>query len=523
MICSRTLLIASMAALVVPRIALPQSAMPSSDLYTHLTLVDPEKQTEIAHSYILVENGRIAAVGVGEPAKSTRPVHIHDLGGRFALPGFIDAHAHLTLGPEKVTIQDGAPTLSFRSSDAISQHYGEVALAYGVTTVRNPGGETAANARYNQMIASGTWLGPQQLAAGAIIEPPPGVAPYFAYPRTESEWQAEAAHQAALGMKYFKLYQDLSEEELATGIRVAHQHGLKAIGHLNRVSWTRAAELGIDSLEHALPTSPDLLEPPQRAQYLAGLGPDSKFMYRWFELADYNGPLVRQMVHLIVAKRITVCMTLVVNEIVYNSDNLDRAYPAEFRRYEDPETLASAMSGLKLSATGWTAEDYVRAKAVMPKVLQFARLLYDAGAAMMMGTDGHGGSTFYARELQLHVQAGIPVWAVLRMATSTTADILGIGNRTGRISPGYDADVVFLDGDPVADIAQAGHVHAVLARGQFLLSRALLQQASTARSCGADPLNTGAGAPTKCRNSASRIPLVLNSPRFNSAPTEVAE
>jgi len=507
MICRRVVLIASVVAGLA---ALPHAAKAATDLYTHLTLINPEKETRTANSYILVDNGHIAAVGVGKPRMSLPADRIHDMSGQYAMPGFIDAHAHITLGPEIVEVHDGDPAVSFKSSDAVSERYGKVALAYGVTTVRNPGGETAANARYNKMTASSAWPGPEQLAAGAIIEPPPFVAPYFAYPRTESEWQAEAAHQAALGMKYFKLYQDLTEDEVATGIRVAHQHGLKAIGHLNKVSWTRAAELGIDSVEHALPTSPDVLEPPQRAKYLAELGPDSKFMYQWFELADYNGPKIQQMVHLIVEKKVTVCMTLVVNEIVYNTDNLERVLPEEFRRHEDPATLASDLTGLKLSATGWTPEDYVRAKAVMPKVLQFARMFYDAGAAMMIGTDGHGGSTFYARELELHVQAGIPVWAVLRMATSKAADILAIGDQTGRIAPGYQADVVFLDGDPVADISQAGKVHAVLTKGRFFLSSKLLEEPSAAigrgiRSSAVFANEHRCEAPTSCHRDAVRV------------------
>jgi imidazolonepropionase-like amidohydrolase len=112
----------------------------------------------------------------------------------------------------------------------------------------------------------------------------------------------------------------------------------------------------------------------------------------------------------------------------------------------------------------------------MPKVLQLAKVLYDAGAPLMIGTDGHGGSWFYPRELALHVQAGIPAWAVLRLATSQAADILGIGRHTGRIAPGFDADVAFLDGDPVEDITQAGKVYAVLSRGQFHLSSELLKE-----------------------------------------------
>ena len=69
------------------------------------------------------------------------------------------------------------------------------------------------------------------------------------------------------------------------------------------MSWTRAVELGIDGLEHALPTSPDLLEPVARARYIAERDPTSRFMYRWFELADFDGPLIRRLVELLARKR----------------------------------------------------------------------------------------------------------------------------------------------------------------------------------------------------------------------------
>lgn len=109
----------------------------------------------------------------------------------------------------------------------------------------------------------------------------------------------------------------------------------------------------------------------------------------------------------------------------------------------------------------------------MPKVLEFGALLYRAGVPMMIGTDGAGGGPYYARELALHQQAGIPVWAILRMATSGAADILGIGNRTGRIEPGFEADIVFLTADPVANVTNATKVYGVLNNGRLLLSATL--------------------------------------------------
>jgi imidazolonepropionase-like amidohydrolase len=457
--------------LALVQAATPNNAGAATSLYTGLTLIDPVKETRTANSYILVKDGRIAATGVGAPPASLKPDRVIDLTGRYALPGFVDAHAHITGAPPEFEVVDGNPSVTMTSDDRLTQHSGRIALAFGVTTARNPGGDPEANARYDRMIATGQWLGPEALHAGSVIEPPPFGGASFTYPRTEAQWQAEAARQVKLGMRYFKLYVNLTEEELATGIRVAHQHGLKAIAHLNKVSWARAAELGIDGLEHVLPTSPDLLEPAERAQYLAELGPDSKFMYRWFERADYDGPLMRRLVDLLVEKRVVTDMTFFVNHLVYNIDDPHRAIPdmEMYRRYSYPGTLETAIEQLQASNTGWTPNDYERARAVMPKVLQFGALLYQAGVPMMIGTDGTGGGPYYATELTLHRQAGIPAWAILRMATSGATQILGIGHRTGRIEPGLEADVVFLTADPVADIANAAKVHGVLDNGRLHL------------------------------------------------------
>ncbi len=455
------------------------TASAATDLYTGLVLIDPVKETRIGNSYILVRDGRIAATGVGAPPASLQADRTHDLSGRYALPGFVDAHAHITGAPPEVTVVDGKPSVTMASDDNLTRYNGRIALAFGVTTIRNPGGDAEANARYDRMIATGTWLGPEALHAGAVIEPPPFGGASFAYPRTEAQWQAEAERHVKLGMRYFKLYADLSEEEVTTGIRVAHQHGLKAIAHLNKVSWERAAELGIDGLEHALPTSPDLLEPAQRAQYLAELGPDSKFMYRWFERADYDGPLLRRLVDLLAQRKVVTNMTFLVNDLVYNIDDLERAFPdiEMYRRHSFPGILETTIKTLQASNTGWTPADYERAHAVMPKVLAFGAMLYRAGVPMMIGTDGAGGGPYYARELALHQKAGIPVWAILRMATSGAADVLGIGNRTGRIEPGFEADLVLLTADPSVEVANAAKVYGVLNNGRLLLSESLTRGA----------------------------------------------
>lgn len=444
-----------------------------ADLYHGFTLLDPETRSITEGAYLMVRDGVILETGSGAPPVSVPDERRHDLSGVYALPGLVDGHAHLTAGPHRMRVVDGQPVLSMDSVDEITQFHARIALAFGVTTVRNPAGNPVANAAYDARVRAGDWIGPDAFHAGAAIAPPPLGGDAFVYPQNEAEWQAEAERQAALGMTYLKLYTQLSPEEIETGVRVAHQHGLKAIAHLDGVSWTYAIQAGVDGLEHALPTSADLIEPDLRAEFEASRS-GTKYTYRWFELANFDGPLVREMVERAVERQVVTNMTLVVNELQFNADRLDDIYPPSDRAYEHPETSAQMLQFLKIGAATWSAEDFERARAVMPKTLEFARRLHGAGALMLIGSDGHGGGPLFIRELELHVEAGIPLWEVLFMATSGAADIMGIAERTGRVLVGREADVVFLSANPLEDISNVGAVHAVLNNGEFHLAATLL-------------------------------------------------
>jgi hypothetical protein len=266
-------------------------------------------------------------------------------------------------------------------------------------------------------------------------------------------------------MTYFKLYTDLTEAELREGARAAKAHGLVPIAHLNRVSWTRAVELGVEQLEHALPTSPNLLDPDVRADY-ASPDPTGRYMFRWFELADLGGPLVGEMIRTLAERRIPVDLTLMVQDITYHADDLTGIFPASETRYYHTESLASAMANYEAIAGLWTEGEFARARAAWPRVLELAGRLHRAGVPLLIGTDGTGGAPVYARELRHHMAAGIPVWEVLRMATAGNAELMGWGDRTGHIAVGMEADLVFLRSDPVEDVRHVREVEMVVTDGQ---------------------------------------------------------
>jgi len=145
-----------------------------ADVYYGFTLLDPAKERRVENAWLVVDGGRLARIGSGRPPRSSDPARAHDLTGKFVLPGFIDAHAHVTTsGIHKIEVRDGAVSVTMESDDRITQHNARIALARGVTTVRDPGGDPDAGARYDRLVAAHTWLGPEARHAGAVIEPPP--------------------------------------------------------------------------------------------------------------------------------------------------------------------------------------------------------------------------------------------------------------------------------------------------------------------------------------------------------------
>lgn len=448
----------------------------SGALYTGFTLIDPVERMVAQDAWVVVEDARIAAFGTGPAPEGVYDAR-RDLSGHYALPGFIDVHGHLTAGPHAVEFTEGQPTITMESVDEVTAYNARMALAFGVTTVRNPGADPQASAAYDARIEAGEWIGPRTYHAGAVIEPPPMGGDAFAYPTTPEAWDAEAARQAALGMTYFKLYQSLTEEELAQGVAAARAHGMEPIAHLDRVSWTRAAELGVRGFLHALPTSPDLLEPEARADYLSVRGVDSRFMYQWFERVDFDGPLMQELFDTLVETEATADLTLQVNVLMTGPDAIDRIYPPAHRAYIHPRTLEGLLQFGSMSMMGWTAEDSRRAEAAMDNVYEFARRLDAAGVPIGVGTDGPGGGPFFATEMEIMAEGGFEPWRVLELATAGGAQVMSLQDRTGRWAEGHEADLVFLRADPLEDLAHARDVGWVMSDGRLYERDAVIEGA----------------------------------------------
>jgi hypothetical protein len=257
-------------------------------LYHNATVIHPATEQKITDGWLLVQNGNIVAQGQQRPAQPLPAAdRYEDLQDQFVMPGLIDVHLHLTAGPFRVEMVNGAPIMTLKGDAEITKYHAISSLAYGITTAFSPAGEPQANAAYAKAQQQGQWLGPELFYAGYVFDPTPIVAGSV-YPSDPAQWQAEIARQKAQGVRAIKLYGGLTADEVAQGIAAAKAAGLQTIAHLDQVSWQFAADQGIDMLTHALPTSAELLSGKARSAYqaLRQNPANQRFIYQWFAYVD---------------------------------------------------------------------------------------------------------------------------------------------------------------------------------------------------------------------------------------------
>jgi len=223
---------------------------------------------------IVVEGERIASVGSAAPAG----VPLFDLSSFTVLPGLVDCHAHILGNPK-----DESPTASLRMSSAQGALWGvrnlQVWLDHGFTALRDAGEDDLG---YGQLalrdsVARGLITGPRIFSAGHFISVTGGhgdadvLAPEQALPRRPNlaDTVDDVSRAVRLDIKYgadwIKLMatggvldpisdyrvQELSEEQMARAVEVAHRAGKLVMAHAEGTAGIKAAvRAGVDSLEH---------------------------------------------------------------------------------------------------------------------------------------------------------------------------------------------------------------------------------------------------------------------------------
>ena len=361
------------------------------------------------NAIVIVEGERIREVTT-DAKKIPAGAEILDLSKYYGLPGLIDVHTHMTMFTDETP---GVPMIKQITSNSaavlvfLARKGALRTLEAGVTTVRDLGADQYEDVAMRDLINRGEMIGPRMFVCGYglyVTDKPykPGLSPPAGgIADGVPEVLRVVRQQIAAKVDVIKLYastgtdddttgfETYSYDEIKAAVDAAHQFGMKIAIHSYGPDGARdAVRAGTDSLEHS---------------------------------TDMDDATIAEM-----ARR----GTFYVPTIDHNRYYLDNWQKIGY-------------------ADGFQA----KTKAFIERNLETARKAHKAGVKFAMGSDAiytmFGENT---RELAWFVKAGMTPEEALKTATTNAAELLSKKDELGAVAAGYFADLVAVDGDPLADV-----------------------------------------------------------------------
>jgi imidazolonepropionase-like amidohydrolase len=383
---------------------------------------------------VVVDDNRITSVSGDQSVETQADDRVIEMGGRTLMPGMVTCHFHATyheLGavPGPFGLEEPPALQAVRAVNNLRS-----VLMAGFTSAVSAGAPFGIDAAMVRAIKEGAIAGPR-LVPGSRDVSTTGhandAAPWYwklGEPGAlhlcdgPDEFRKAVRQEIKEGARIVKMfvtgghavpraaeYTEMSREEMAAAIDAAHLRGAKIRGHIaNRQAILMAVDLGIDVVDHGDGMDLECIERIVAAGTF--VVPSMFFVYRLWEMVKAMNPAMAQEMR----------------------DDLDAAF------------------------------------AILP-------VASDAGVKLVLGDD-YGAVGFphgiYGQELEFYVKvAGIDALDVIRWATVNGAELMGRGDELGRVSPGMLADLLVVDGDPVADISVLGdgsRILAIMKDGRFV-------------------------------------------------------
>jgi imidazolonepropionase-like amidohydrolase len=388
----------------------------------HVTLIDGTGAAPRRNAAVYVEDGRIVRIDTsGATPKAEPGLDVLDGTGKFLIPGLWDMHAHY----EQV-------------------EWGPIYLAAGVTTVRDCGNEFDYITTVRDAIQSGRGIGPRLLVAG-IIDGNGPIALGAVTADTPDEARAIVRRYKEAGAVQIKIYSSMKPALVPVIAEEAHKLGLTVTGHVPEgMTTAQAVEAGYDGINHIHFVTRDLLHM-RRGEPLPQ--------------PDFTTPDARRQLALFKKHRTVFDDTTALFELMTHpaSTPIDTFEPG-IDHVARP--LAAALNGI-----GASPEDVEKSRKRYELLLATLRELHKQGLTVVAGTDQAIPGYSLHRELEIYVQAGFTPMEALQAATSVPAKVLGLDKEVGTLQVGKRADMLLLDGDPLADIRNTRRIAKTIAAG----------------------------------------------------------
>jgi imidazolonepropionase-like amidohydrolase len=406
----------------------------------HARVVDGTGKPAMDDQTVVIRGEKIAAVGNYGSVDVPFGAQVIDLTGKTVIPGIIGLHDHMYYGGMRF----------------MGTSYPRLFLSAGVTTIRTTGSvDSYQELNLKRQIDSLLIPGPGIVVTGPYLQGP-GPGPGAMHPLEGTEdARRMVRYWAEEGVTWFKAYTQISRAQLGAAIDEAHKRGVKVTAHLCSVGFREAVALGIDQLEHGLLTN---------SEYSSSKVPDKcpNVSDTSYAMLDVDSPEVQRTFKEMVAHKVAMTSTLDVFEISSPS-----------RLPVDQRVLDALHPDFAKQIAAWyergkTSNDTVRI-AAFKSAMRFDRAFVKAGGLLGAGSDpcclsaiaGYGDQ----RNFELLVEAGFTPEQAIQIMTSNGAKILGFDKWVGTVSPGMQADLVVLAGNPVRTQSDIRNVETVFRRG----------------------------------------------------------
>jgi hypothetical protein len=432
---------------------------PTGDLIIrNARLFDPRDLTVTANTTVLVRGDRIVRVAsdtafpvasstdtdLTPNTGSASKIEIIDAHGRFLMPGLWDNHQHF----------DGVD--------------GMLDIANGVTSGRDLANDLDVFLKRVARFDAGTEIGPRVLKAGIIDGRGPNAGPFTTLADTPKEALEFVDWYAAHGYAQIKLYMSLKPALVPVIADRAHALGLRVSGHVPAfMSARQFIDAGADEIQHFNYVELNFLYPGVQettlmserfikvAEHARDFTPDKSEVQDFITFLKHHHTVLDPTMGLLEDR-----LAGNAGQIVPGLETVAPRFPTQVRR--------GLLGGAYAAPKGF--EDAYRE--AIPSMLKLLKALHDAGVTIIPGTDALSGYMLH-HELELYARAGIPPAEVLRMATLTSAQVMGVDRDLGVIAPGKYADMLLIDGNPARSIANVRNVSLVIKAGKVFDPRAL--------------------------------------------------
>ncbi|GGI58215.1 amidohydrolase family protein [Winogradskyella haliclonae] len=412
---------------------------------TDVTVIDGTGSASKTNQTIIISNGKIKAIGNDlEIPNGTTTI---DGTGKTIIPGLVMLHEHMFYTkPFENWFSVGQMTFTFP----------RLYLAGGVTSMRTGGSiQPQTDLNVKKWINEGRMTGPKMHVTGPFIEREGPKVPELGFIDSPGEVSKIVNYWADKGVTSFKVYNNITKEDLKICVEEAHKRGLKVTGHLCSLTYEEASNIGIDNLEHGFMAASDFVK--NKEENIC----DPFEARQGLTNEPVDGETINNLIDLLIKNKTVITTT-----------------PNVFEPYTDREIVpGNGLDALAPQIQERIKEDYKRAQgrdaaslARFNKNLTWVKRFYDKGGFLVAGTDPTGAGRTVAgyanqRTVEILVEAGFTVEEAIKICTLNGAIFLEQEKLLGTLEVGKQADIILINGDLNFDIKNIRNMEIVFKDG----------------------------------------------------------